>query len=91
MKERLLQLGAEISNQKRESEDSAIQIANTSKESNSDQILDFLNQVESQETSNNNIHLTAPDLKWIGTFHSIFLKILKEDIQHLETAHSKEF
>lgn len=94
MKERLLQLGADIASKSRESENSADQTAiNTPKEAHSDQILDFLNQIEIQETEqkNNNIHLTAPDLKWIGTFHSIFLKILKEDIQHLETAHTKEF
>jgi superfamily I DNA/RNA helicase len=31
---------------------------------------------------------SANDLKWIGTFHSIFLKILKEDIDKLETPNS---
>ncbi len=37
-------------------------------------------------------HLNATtDLKWIGTFHSIFLKILKEDIDKLEMQYNKNF
>jgi DNA helicase-2/ATP-dependent DNA helicase PcrA len=31
----------------------------------------------------NKQYLTHNNLKWVGTFHSIFLKILKEDIEKL--------
>lgn len=31
------------------------------------------------------------DCKWIGTFHSIFLKILKEDIEVLQRNYTKHF
>lgn len=37
------------------------------------------------------IHLDTRKLKWIGTFHSIFLKILKEDIEKLELKYTKNF
>lgn len=53
---------------------------------------DFINAM-SQTKSNIKIkHLNATtDLKWIGTFHSIFLKILKEDIDKLEMQYNKNF
>ena len=35
--------------------------------------------------------LEARELKWIGTFHSIFLKILKEDIEDLGRKFNKNF
>jgi superfamily I DNA/RNA helicase len=35
--------------------------------------------------------LRSQDLKWIGTFHSIFLKILKEDIDNLKMKYNKNF
>ena len=31
------------------------------------------------------------DFQWIGTFHSVFLKILKEDITKLELNYDKNF
>jgi len=31
------------------------------------------------------------DFKWIGTFHSVFLKILKEDIDRLGMKYDKNF
>ena len=36
-------------------------------------------------------HLDPRKLKWIGTFHSIFLKILKEDIERLGMKYNKNF
>jgi superfamily I DNA/RNA helicase len=33
----------------------------------------------------------STSLKWIGTFHSIFLKILKEDIEKLGMKYTKNF
>lgn len=38
-----------------------------------------------------NTRLQPHTLKWIGTFHSIFLKILKEDIEKLEMKYTKNF
>jgi superfamily I DNA/RNA helicase len=35
--------------------------------------------------------LHPQNLKWIGTFHSIFLKILKEDIGQLGMKYNKNF
>jgi superfamily I DNA/RNA helicase len=35
--------------------------------------------------------LHTHELKWIGTFHSIFLKILKEDIDKLGMKYNKNF
>ena len=44
-----------------------------------DSIDDFLNFIEQTKPSigGNNVKYTEKDFKWIGTFHSIFLKILK--------------
>jgi len=41
----------------------------------------YLNEYDNHQGSYSN-HLTS-SFNWIGTFHSIFLKILKKDIQHL--------
>jgi DNA helicase-2/ATP-dependent DNA helicase PcrA len=38
-----------------------------------------------------NSHIWSYQFKWIGTFHSIFLKILKEDIDQLETKLNRNF
>ena len=56
-----------------------------------DSIDDFLNFIEQTKPSTvgNNVKYTEKDFKWIGTFHSIFLKILKEDIDKLEMKYDK--
>ncbi len=47
-----------------------------------DEFLDIIAEAHNtKETRKYGIH----DFKWIGTFHSIFLKILKEDIDKLDT------
>jgi superfamily I DNA/RNA helicase len=47
--------------------------------------MDFLVAIEAdKENSYDNQYRLFPyQMKWIGTFHSIFLKILKEDIDKL--------
>ncbi len=58
--------------------------------SSGDNISDFLESIESSSPSTFTL-LPATSLKWIGTFHSIFLKILKEDIDKLERKYTKNF
>ena len=66
---------------------------NRQKLSPEDSIDDFLNFIEQTKPSTvgNNVKYTEKDFKWIGTFHSIFLKILKEDIDKLEMKYDKNF
>ncbi len=45
----------------------------------------------SQATSDTWYTLHSTSLKWIWTFHSIFLKILKEDIEKLDMKYTKNF
>ncbi|GHW02832.1 DNA helicase [candidate division SR1 bacterium] len=88
MKERLIQISEEMSG-----------IVETSLGSNSqliqgsgDDLSDFLSAMEqSKPTSSSDFSLSASSLKWIGTFHSIFLKILKEDIDKLQMKYNKNF
>ncbi|MEI6773495.1 MAG: hypothetical protein WCL18_01330 [bacterium] len=46
---------------------------------------------ENEEVSQSKKLYTASSLKRIGTFHSIFLKILKEDIEKLDMKYTKMF
>lgn len=88
MKERLIALGEEILSQKF---DPAGQDPKGSakSEENEGGIQDFL--LEMQQTAKPQQGLNARELKWIGTFHSIFLKILKEDIEALGRKFTKSF
>lgn len=52
---------------------------------------DFLSFVESSSNTQSAPSYWINDFKWIGTFHSIFLKILKDDIEHLEMKYNKNF
>lgn len=36
-------------------------------------------------------HFSMQDFKWIGTFHSVFLKMLKEDIEALSMKYDRQF
>lgn len=56
-----------------------------------DSIDDFLSFVEENSVKNNVKKYWINDFKWIGTFHSVFLKILKEDIEKLELKYDKNF
>ena len=86
MKERLVKLWDDISAQDL-SEDSF-----SSSEDNWkwDDLQDFINTMQSSRKSQN-FNLDPRRLKWIGTFHSIFLKILKEDIEQLWMKFNKNF
>ncbi len=61
-------------------------------QSGNDSITDFLESIEeSKETKSSQKFYTVESLKRIWTFHSIFLKILKEDIEKLEMKYNKNF
>lgn len=55
-----------------------------------DDIDDFLNYIEQNSPIIRKTY-GLNDFKWIGTFHGIFLKILKEDIEALEYGYTKNF
>ena len=63
------------------------------KEWDHDDIMDFLVAIEAdkQENVGNQYRLFPYQMKWIGTFHSIFLKILKEDIDKLWMKYTKDY
>ena len=63
------------------------------KEWEHDDIMDFLVAIEAdkQESVGNQYRLFPYQMKWIGTFHSIFLKILKEDIDKLWMKYTKDY
>ena len=90
MKERLVELAEEMSEFWTESK-----ILDSSQSSewqkNNDSIDDFLNFVEQTSTHKNIGKYGINDFKRIGTFHSVFLKILKEDIEKLESKYDKNF
>lgn len=90
MKERLVELAEEMSEiwGDNKSLDSS-QSSEWQKENNS--IEDFLDFVEQTSTHKNISKYGVNDFKWIGTFHSIFLKILKEDIDKLDMKYDKNF
>ncbi len=56
-----------------------------------DSIDDFLQSVEATTSQPKQSKLKESDMKRIGTFHSIFLKILKEDIEKLGMKYTKNF
>ena len=82
MKERLIKLGDEILNQNFDQRDQQ-------GKADSDDLSDFLSEI--QNSAKIQRGLEARELKWIGTFHSIFLKILKEDIEQLGMKYTKNF
>ena len=85
MKERLVKLWEDIAAQ--EFSDEKEKPQNTQW---SDDLQDFINSMESTKKSKN-FTLDPRRLKWIWTFHSIFLKILKEDIELLWMKYNKNF
>ena len=76
MKERLVKISEEIP--------ANTQQNHQEKTQDKDSIDDFLQHIETTTTSTSH-KLSESSLKRIGTFHSIFLKILKEDIEKLDT------
>ena len=59
--------------------------------SGGDSIDDFLSGIQASKPATHAKNLDANSFKWIGTFHSIFLKMLKEDIEKLEMEYTKNF
>lgn len=91
MKERLVKISKEISTAKRSKEQGARKPETWNLESKTS-ISDFLESIEKNDEVFTSDHFhTASSLKRIGTFHSIFLKILKEDIEKLERKYTKNF
>jgi len=82
MKERLIKLGDEILSQNFDQ-------GKQQEKADSDDLSDFLSEMQSSSKIQKG--LEARELKWIGTFHSIFLKILKEDIEALGRKFTKNF
>ena len=90
MKERLIKISEEIWSAWVEKENSPVE-----KKSDwwSDDIMDFLMAIEAdkQENASDQYRLFPYQMKWIWTFHSIFLKILKEDIDKLWMKYTRDF
>ncbi|MCK9467218.1 MAG: UvrD-helicase domain-containing protein [Candidatus Absconditabacterales bacterium] len=105
MKERLLEIseefqeiisddqGQSMSNKSSLQNENKQNIESKEKNDQEDSINDFLDFIEQTKTntSGNSIKYNEKDFKRIGTFHSIFLKILKEDIDKLEMKYDKNF
>lgn len=105
MKERLLEISEEfqeiisddqwqsMSNKSSLQNENKQNIESKEKNDQEDSINDFLDFIEQTKTntSGNSIKYNEKDFKRIGTFHSIFLKILKEDIDKLEMKYDKNF
>ncbi len=84
MRERLTKIAQELSE---------VKTSDTKKaEAKNDQesIDDFLQNIDATESKSTRFNISN-SLKWIWTFHSIFLKILKEDIDKLERKYNKNF
>ena len=88
MKERLVSLAEKMSML---APDTTIQEQNIT--SSDDSILSFIHDMEQQAVSKQTIPkvFNERDFMWLGTFHSIFLKILKEDITSTKMKYSKSF
>jgi hypothetical protein len=88
MKERLIQISEEIpSDVATNSSDDSLPRPS---EAQNDDLMDFISSMEATKSTSNR-SLKSHDLKRIGTFHSIFLKILKEDIDKLGMKYNKNF
>ncbi len=90
MKERLIKISEEIWSVWIEKENSLV--VNEWDEWHDD-IMDFLVAIEADKQENNSdqYRLFPYQMKWIWTFHSIFLKILKEDIDKLWMKYTRDF
>jgi len=63
----------------------------SSKWQESNAIGDFLSHIEQTQTPSHGPSFSFHDFTWIGTFHWVFLKILKEDIEKLGMKYTKQF
>ena len=83
MKERLVKISKDITGHK---------VQKTKPVKSDESVEGFLESIKSNDEVLTPEHFhTAASLKRIGTFHSIFLKILKEDIDKLERKYTKNF
>jgi DNA helicase-2/ATP-dependent DNA helicase PcrA len=78
MKERLVKISGEIQEMGMTSPTETAQQA-----TGDGGVDDFLAFIEATAPAYSSPQLTLQSFPWIGTFHSIFLKILKQDIEHL--------
>ena len=90
MKERLIKISEEIWSVWIDKQNSPVV---DSWESWHDDIMDFLMAIEADKEGNisDQYRLFPYQMKWIWTFHSIFLKILKEDIDKLWMKYTRDF
>ncbi|AHB41334.1 hypothetical protein P148_SR1C00001G0543 [candidate division SR1 bacterium RAAC1_SR1_1] len=86
MKERLVKIAQDLQSKGSNATSESEIMTNSS----GDGIDDFLNTIQSSTPSQPRI-LDGNSFKWIGTFHSIFLKMLKEDIEKLDMKYTKNF
>lgn len=87
MKERLVKISEDIASAKQEKK-----TTEKIQENDNDSIMGFLDSVtSSNETPITEKFESMASLKRIGTFHSIFLKILKEDVEKLGMKYNKNF
>lgn len=86
MKERLVKISKEM-------QDMGMVTATESKQQANGEggVDDFLAFIESTAPAVSTPQLNAQSFSWIGTFHSIFLRILKQDIEHLGMKYTKNF
>ena len=83
MKERLIQIFDEL-------DEKGIEGYEEQEEKTGDEAMDFIMEMNAT-TSHSHKKINQRDLKRIGTFHSIFLKMLKEDIEELGMKYTKDF
>ena len=86
MKERLVKISKEMQDMGMVTPTESTQQAN-----GEGGVEDFLAFIESTAPAISAPQLNAQSFSWIGTFHSIFLKILKQDIEHLGMKYTKNF
>jgi len=92
MKERLVDLTKEMG--EIQTPDSRIQNTETNDTQQAwqdNKIADFLSHIEQTQAPSHGPSFSFHDFKWIGTFHGVFLKILKEDIESLGMKYTNQF
>jgi len=94
MKERLVKIAEEmqekgISNQENNNGNNKDQENNKS-DFGTDDVAGFLSSIQQSEKPAKQ-HYDMNSFAWVGTFHSMFLKILKQDIEKLEMKYNKNF
>ena len=93
MKERLVQLTKEMGELQQTDTKLQQTTSNTSQTNQweDNNISDFLSHIEQTQTPSQWPSFSFHDFTWIGTFHWVFLKMLKEDIEKLGMKYTKQF